>query len=699
MNLTLRPYQREGVQSLRERFRRGDRNVLYQLPTGGGKCLGRGTPVLMFSGMVSPVELIKPGQRLMGPDSKPRTVVSVCQGREMLYRITPTKGDPYIVNESHILSLKRTKEKNIPLYPCHNKQGEIVNLTVKEYLSKSKYFKHLHKGWRVPVKFVKKRQSKRLPPYLLGLWLGDGTARTTGITNVDPEIIDYLSNFAISQGLQLKAYKQDNKTTIYNIVPKGSKCGRGGNVVRKALIKYRLLRNKHIPFYYLTGSYEQRLELLAGLIDSDGHLIHNSYDFINKIEDLTDDVVFLARSCGLAAYKTKCTKGCNGKYDTYFRCNISGDTDKIPCRVERKKASPRLQKKDVLVTGISVEPIGEGDYFGFEISGPDRLFLLGDFTVTHNTILFSEIVREHQGTACVIAHRKELVCQMSLALARAEVMHRVIGPDHLVKLINRIHTEELGRSFYHPSAQVAVASVQTLRSPKRREHLAQWCRGVTLWVQDETHHLTRSTVWGDAVEMFPNAKGLGVTATPSRMDGQGLGRHADGYIDIMVEGPRQRELIKIGYLSDYKIFAPPPSIDIAKINVGKDGDFTQPSLKREARKSKIVGDVVQHYFRFVPNMLTVVFSTDVETAHDQAKQFVAAGVPAAALSAETPDEERFQTLRRFRNRDILVLVNVALFDEGFDLPAMEAMIDASPTMSFGKFIQRCGRVLRISFRQ
>jgi len=312
------------------------------------------------------------------------------------------------------------------------------------------------------------------------------------------------------------------------------------------------------------------------------------------------------------------------------------------------------------------------------------------------TFLFSDIVREHQGSACVIAHRKELVCQMSLALAKAGVMHRVIGPDHLVKLVNRIHTEELGRSFYHPSAIVAVASVQTLRSPKRLEQLTKWCRGVTLWVQDEHHHGVRQTVWGDAVEMFPNAKGLGVTATPSRMDGQGLGRHADGYVDAMVEGPRQRELIKMGYLSDYKIFAPQPSIDIAKINLGKDGDFTQPSLKREARKSKIVGDVIQHYFQFCPGKLTVVFSTDVETAHDQARQFVAMGVAAAALSADTPDEERFQTLQRFRNRDVMVLVNVALFDEGFDLPAMEAMIDASPTMSFGKFVQRCGRVLRIS---
>lgn len=312
------------------------------------------------------------------------------------------------------------------------------------------------------------------------------------------------------------------------------------------------------------------------------------------------------------------------------------------------------------------------------------------------TVTFSDIVHEHCGNCCVIAHRKELVCQMSLAMARAGVFHRVIGPNHLVSLVNRIHTDELGRSFYHPNAPVAVASVQTLTSKKQYNKLIKWCKSVTLWVQDESHHLVRGTMWGKATDMFPNAKGLGVTATPSRTDGAGLGRHADGVFDVMVQGPSQRELINQGYLSDYKIYAPPPSIDVSLVKIGSNGDFTEPSLRREARKSKIVGDVVQHYQSLVPGKLTVVFATDVQTSQDMAKQFMAAGIPAAALSADTPDEERFQTIKRFRKREILVLINVALFDEGFDLPAMEAMIDASPTMSFGRFIQRCGRVLRTS---
>ncbi len=313
------------------------------------------------------------------------------------------------------------------------------------------------------------------------------------------------------------------------------------------------------------------------------------------------------------------------------------------------------------------------------------------------TFVLSEVVGEHPGPACVIAHRKELVCQISLALARAGVHHRIIGPDNLVGLVNRIHIEEIGQSFYHPSARVAVASVDTLMS--RRSKLEGWCKSVTLWVIDEAHHISKDSKgqenkWMRAVTMFPNAKGLGVTATPHRADGLGLGAHADGVFHAMVEGPRLRELIRMGYLSDYRIFAPAPSIDTTGIPISKDGDYSKPKLKMASRKSQIVGDVLDHYHTFCEGKLTVVFATDVETATDMAKRFNADGIRAAILSGETPDAERFQTLKRFGRREIMVLFNVALFTEGFDLPAIEALIDAAPTMSFAVAVQRWGRVLR-----
>lgn len=309
------------------------------------------------------------------------------------------------------------------------------------------------------------------------------------------------------------------------------------------------------------------------------------------------------------------------------------------------------------------------------------------------TVVFSEYIRAHGGPTCAIAHRQELVTQMSLALARDGVKHRIVGPASVVKLAVRQHMEEVGRSHYDPQARVAVAGVDTLI--RRREQLERWRQSVTLWVIDEAHHLCLGNKWGEAVEMFPNAIGLGVTATPCRADGKGLGRHADGVFDAMVEGPSMRRLIDQKYLTEYRIFAPPNDLDLSDVNVGGTGDYTMPGLKKAVRRSKVVGDVVSHYLRIAKGKLGVTFATDVETARDIASQFEAAGVPAAALDAKTPAAERITTIRKFRRRELLQLVNVDLFGEGFDLPAIEVVSMARPTQSYGLYSQQFGRALRI----
>ena len=311
------------------------------------------------------------------------------------------------------------------------------------------------------------------------------------------------------------------------------------------------------------------------------------------------------------------------------------------------------------------------------------------------TVIFSDVIREHNGPAVAIAHRKELVCQISLALARNQIRHTVIGQEHTVRLINKIHTEELGKSYYHPNATTAVASVGTLNSWAKKPAVRRWAQGISLWVHDEFHHVLKENHFGRACALFPNARGLGVTATACRADGKGLGRHADGIADVMVEGPKQRELIRAGYLTDYRIYAPPSDLDMSAVPVSSNGDWSQPGTKRAVRRSHIIGDVVAHYLRIAPGKLGVTFATDVETATDIAAQFNTARVPAAVVSAETPDAERVTTLRRFKNRELLQLVNVDLFGEGFDLPAIEVVSMARPTQSFALFVQQCGRSLRI----
>jgi DNA repair protein RadD len=308
------------------------------------------------------------------------------------------------------------------------------------------------------------------------------------------------------------------------------------------------------------------------------------------------------------------------------------------------------------------------------------------------TVVFSNIIHSHPGAVCAIAHRQELVSQISLALARDGVKHRIIGPKPVVKLCVNIHMHEVGRSFYHPDAVVAVAGVDTL--VKRGDSLKGWANSVTLWVQDEAHHLLRANKWGTAAAMFPNAKGLGVTATPLRADGKGLGAHADGLFNTMIEGPTMRPLIEQGYLTDYRIFAPPSDLNLDDVNITAGGDYNRQGLKHAVRRSRVVGDVVAHYLKIAGGKLGVTFATDVETATDIAAQFNAAGVPAHIVHAKTPNSERTEVLRRFKRRELLQLVNVDLFGEGFDLPSIEVCSMARPTQSYGLYVQQFGRALR-----
>lgn len=292
-----------------------------------------------------------------------------------------------------------------------------------------------------------------------------------------------------------------------------------------------------------------------------------------------------------------------------------------------------------------------------------------------------------------IAHRTELVSQMSLTLARNGVRHRVIGPQSLQRLCVTLHLSEIGVNYVEPRARCAVAGVDTLvrRDPKTDP----WFSQVKLVVQDEVQHLLTDNKWGKATLMFPNARVLGVTATPCRADGQGLGSHADGLLDEMVLGPPMRELIKRGFLTEYRIVAPETQdLHLEDVPLSASGDYSPPKLRAAVHKSHIVGDVVANYLKFAPGKLGVTFAVDIESATEFAVAFRAAGVPSETLSADTPDLLRAQVLRRFRNREILQLTSVDILGEGFDLPAIEVVCMARPTQSYGLYAQQFGRALR-----
>lgn len=312
------------------------------------------------------------------------------------------------------------------------------------------------------------------------------------------------------------------------------------------------------------------------------------------------------------------------------------------------------------------------------------------------TVIFSIITSQHNGAALVTVHRKEIVGQISLALAQMGVKHRIVAPSATIAGIRRKHLRKLGKSFIDPQAVVGVASAQTLTSAStgRDVALQRWLKQVTLSVYDEGHHYVRTGTWSKAVEATPNAKLLFVTACPERADGQGMGVEASGFCDVMVEGLQTKALIGRAALAPFRYAAATTDFDVADLAVTASGDFNAKAFRSRVVESHLIGDVVRHYQEFTPGKKAIVFATDVETANEMADRFNAAGVCATSVDGKTDSGTREKALLDFEQGVVDVLVNVDLFDEGFDVPAVDVAIIARPTQSLNKFLQMIGRALR-----
>lgn len=344
-------------------IRQGDLGVFAARPDTG-KCLAIGTPVLLADGSVKAVEDVQVGDKLSGV-SGARTVLGTTRGRDRMFRITYPWGESYTVNSAHILSLKRSKKE------AGRDTGDILNVNVEEYMAWPEGRKSRYKGWKAGQEFAHK--SLPMDSYLLGLWLGDGTTTKPQITTTDAPVLEaFVQRYGkpTSQWAEITYdfYKSE-------LLPDLRKAGVFGN--------------KHIPHDYLTSSREQRLELLAGLLDSDGWASPHGYEISTKLGVLKDGYLFLARSLGMhATAKREWKRATNSDWPGawYWRVHIGSEAcGVVPCRLERKQV-PVVNngKRKGLHFGITVEEVGEGEYAGFSLDG-DHLFLLGDFTVTHNT--------------------------------------------------------------------------------------------------------------------------------------------------------------------------------------------------------------------------------------------------------------------------------------------------------------------------
>ena len=403
-------------------FGKGDLIIIAARPAMG-KCLGKGTTVLMYSGELKKVEDIEVGELLMGDDSTPRKVLSLACGREEMYWIRQNKGIDYRVNKSHILSLKRSRNEG------KHKHGDILNISVEEYLKKSDKFKTNYKGYSVAVDFPEKELE--IEPYFLGLWLGDGTSSNVEIATQDSEIVNYLGKYADRLSLLLNSHFTDDRCPMYRI----GKGYTGGDVkkdisLQKKLRGMNLLNNKHIPQHYLINSRKNRLELLAGLLDSDGYYDDKFHvmEIVQKLKPLAEQIKFLADSLGFkSSFKSKMARIKSIGYECeVYRVRIVGNLDEIPTKIARKQARPLASNRNHQHTGIKVEFDKVDDYYGFEIDG-NKLFLLEDMTVTHNTSLVLNMTQK-------AIERGEGIAFFSLEMPAEQLMLRLLSTETSIPL-------------------------------------------------------------------------------------------------------------------------------------------------------------------------------------------------------------------------------------------------------------------------
>ncbi|HIP61755.1 MAG TPA: replicative DNA helicase, partial [Sulfurovum sp.] len=404
-------------------FGKGDLVIIAARPAMG-KCLGKGTKVLMYDGTLSSVEDVQVGDKLMGDDSTPRNVLSLARGQEDMYWVRQNKGVDYRVNKSHILSLKRSRNDT------KHSHGDVLNIEVSDYIQKSDKFQSNYKGYKVAVDF--KSSAQEIEPYFLGIWLGDDRSSDVRIATQDKEVVIYLEAYAQRLGKKLHAYKAEDKCPMYGItnIQTEGEAKNTKDSLQATLRQMGVLDNKHIPQNYISNSRENRLELLAGLIDSDGYYDkkHNVMEIVQKRESLSREIKYLADSLGFrVSLKAKQASIKSIGYECeVYRVRIVGDLDAIPTRIPRKQARALLSRRDYKHTGISVEYDKFDDYYGFVLDG-NHLFLLEDMTVTHNTALVLNM-------ALKAIERGEGVAFFSLEMPAEQLMLRALSAKTSIPL-------------------------------------------------------------------------------------------------------------------------------------------------------------------------------------------------------------------------------------------------------------------------
>ncbi len=683
-----RSYQTEAVQSIYDYFATKQGNPVVAMPTG---CHAAGHGILLHDGSVKKVEDIRVGEYLMGPDSLPRCVLALARGRQEMRKIIPNQGESFVVNKDHKLLMRVTRAGTADRdFPCNEKKDEVVTIT--QYEDASNWFKHRRKIQRCSVEFSE--QKLPLDPYFIGLLLGDGSTvnGTFNLTSADFEIEDYFRTYVESLGLVFKKIPKHgtDAVTLKAVVLNNTRStpNKVTEILRNLDIQEKRAYEKSIPFIYKTASVQQRLELLAGILDTDAHysVRDNTFQYCSSSYQLAKDTLYLIRSLGFRGQILKRSTTCR---DAYI-INITGNLNQIPTKVARKKAAPSSKQKDCLVTGFKVEKLPEDNYYGFTLSG-DHLYLDENFVVHHNTGKSVVIARFLQSVFHYYPNQKIMVL------------------THVKELIEQNHAKLMA---IWPNAPAGIHSAGL----KKRDVLNQIIFGgiasvakkwaefgfVNLILIDEAHLVSPSeeTMYRSLIEglksINPHLKIIGFTATPWRL-GQGRitedGIFTDICFDITGLTAFNR-LIAEGFLAPLIPKKTKMILDVDGVHM-RGGEFIQGELQNAVDKEEITSVALREAMECgYDRRHWLIFCSGVDHAIHTADMLTMMGIPCGAVHSKMKDAERDQVIADFKSGKLRAVANNNVLTTGFDMPGIDLIIMLRPTASPVLWVQMLGRGTR-----
>ena len=644
----LRDYQDKIIDTYMNHIDEVGSGGIVQVPCGRGKCLGKNTRILMYDGNIKLVQDIKVGDILMGDNSTPRNVLTLARGKEMMYKVITSKnGKGYIVNESHILSLKYKDDRK-------------VDISVLDYLHYTNpSLKPELYGYRVATDFID--SEIEVDPYKLGYWLGSSPSIGSKYLYLNPSL-----------KLFCQKYKMINETK-YNIFCR------------------TIIVNKYIPHCYKYNSITKRLKLLNGIVDSNLKNVYGEtkgyYQFSHHKKEFVSDIIYLCRSLGIPilnqSKKTIIQKNSIPSF-TIFTTTIE------ECDKSNKIYTISFSKCDVIRVcklnesmihdhnnhnylsekyNIVIEKLDVDEYYGFEIDG-NRRFVLGDFTVTHNTVMALKIVSLMAKKTLIVVHKEFLLNQwierITEFLPNAKV-GRIQGPI-----------------FDSEGKDIVIGMIQTLYD---REFHSGAFDDFGFTVVDETHRIG-SAQFSKTLIRLQSPYYLGITATLERKDGLTKGIHMFMGELIYSEIDRNTDMVNVRGIM---YIAPPSETEFNRVETDFRGNTMCSTMISKlcayTPRTQFILRVLEDLITENPEAQILVLGhnrcilvelfDEIEDTKFASVGYYLGGMKEKHLKESTEKQ--------------IILATFSMASEGFDCKTLSILVMITPKVDI---IQSVGRILR-----